>query len=475
MHRSGVAAMRIDSGEVAKDPMPGEDRTLLRDELLAHEPADELLRDVLAGAFQDLLDTGLLASLDRLDLAVIDPEHISHELRQSDYFTHALQALRSEKLVVLNQRFAVEAEAVIRSFSAAEARDGCPYSRSDTRLFALVAQIAGDPGGRLRRLRRRMQRAGADPERELSVRRQLRLVMLFFLGHEVGHLLSGHPRGQYAAFVDPEAPLERRLEYAAAKLCRHVDEFAPTQFGLPGFEQVSDLGSEVRREAERLRSHDPERARSFARDEAFFANEKLADEWADRILIEHLGAQARRDEHAAARSLFELARGVYAVALHSWYRDLQTFAVRLSGAPMQSLRELATLMARDREVYVGAASLFGESHRFTLLRAALSLEQVLRARSDWFDRPEDTRRIHTAHDDRAASGDAGMQREWWLAQCLQRYFLLCILMDTAVKMANVGCATGWMLEADRRRGSPQVLLMNYEPIEAARQRLRAIP
>ena len=47
-------------------------------------------------------------------------------------------------------------------------------------------------------------------------------------------------------------------------------------------------------------------------------------------------------------------------------------------------------------------------------------------------------------------------------------------MDTAIKIANVGCATGWILDADRKRGTPQMFVMQYETIGQAVARLRRL-
>jgi hypothetical protein len=248
-----------------------------------------------------------------------------------------------------------------------------------------------------------------------------------------------------------------------------VDEFTPTQFGLPGFAMAADATSDVRRVAKEYRELDKRR---FGMQEAFFANEVQADEWANRIIIEHLETLAVDDPIEAEHSLYYLARGIFVAALYTWYRDLEVFGRKLGIEPMSDLHQLSLAMAQGRQQYIHAASLFGERHRFTLLRAALALEAILRARTKWFELPEAERSIRCEHDARAIAADPALRREWWLAESLQRYFLLCISMDTAVKMANVGCATGWMLDADGRRGSPQILLMNFESINEAVALLR---
>jgi len=47
--------------------------------------------------------------------------------------------------------------------------------------------------------------------------------------------------------------------------------------------------------------------------------------------------------------------------------------------------------------------------------------------------------------------------------------------EAAVKIAHVGCATGWILDTDRKRGSPQLLFMNFQSIDEAVDRLKRMP
>ena len=58
------------------------------------------------------------------------------------------------------------------------------------------------------------------------------------------------------------------------------------------------------------------------------------------------------------------------------------------------------------------------------------------------------------------------------SECWQRAYLLRIHVDTANKIANVGSGTGWMLEADKARGSPQLFMMQFESIRQSVNRLR---
>ncbi|HZO09376.1 MAG TPA: hypothetical protein VFC77_08360, partial [Myxococcota bacterium] len=395
--------------------MAATDAALLQ-ELKAYTPADPVLSDVLERAWTAIVggegDARLpeLDELGELHLAVVNPSVASPALKASPWFTESCQARRAERLIVVNEEFLLDLESAVRSFGQSESLAGTPYLKSDGQLFVLTRRIRDDRSW-LRRLRRR----GADPAEaatEERTRRELALVLLFFLGHELGHVLAGHESGQFAAFVRADAPLEQRVEEAVVRLCRHVDEFAPTQFGLPGFEKVAKPGSDVRREAERMRAQDPRR---HERHDAFFAREAEADGWANRVAIRHLESLAAKDAVDAELALHLLARGVFVAALWTWYRDLDAFAAKLGIGPIGTANDLSAAMMRGRETYVHAASLFGDVHRFTLLRAALALEAILRARSTWFERPRDDRSIHCTHDDAKRAADPSARREWWLS------------------------------------------------------------
>jgi hypothetical protein len=263
--------------------------------------------------------------------------------------------------------------------------------------------------------------------------------------------------------------LEHRVDRAVVKLCRHVDEFNREQFTLPGFESAAEPGADVRQSADRLRAGDERR---YEQDETFFANEAAADGWADRIMIDHLNALTEVEPADAELAQYLFARGLFATALFSWYRDLSVFGRKLGVEAIQSARDLMLEMMKSRTQYVHAATLFGEFHRFTFLRAVLGLRNVIRSRTNWFEQPVELRTINTSHTAADAAATPDVRREWQLSETLRRFVLLCISMDTAVKIANVGCATGWILDADRRRGTPQLFVMQYESIGQAVNRLR---
>jgi hypothetical protein len=129
-------------------------------------------------------------------------------------------------------------------------------------------------------------------------------------------------------------------------------------------------------------------------------------------------------------------------------------------------------MMRDREKYIQVASLFGDVHRFLLLRSLLGIERILKERTDYFTLPTEQKTIWPdAEKLKTMSDQEGLETTWYFGQ-VQQYVLLSILMDTPVKLSYVGCSTGWFKEIDKKRGTPQLLVMTFEPIDVAMRRLR---
>jgi hypothetical protein len=57
----------------------------------------------------------------------------------------------------------------------------------------------------------------------------------------------------------------------------------------------------------------------------------------------------------------------------------------------------------------------------------------------------------------------------WTQESVRRYYLIATLLDTAVKIAYVGCSAGWLAEkTGEARG---LFVMLFEPIEAAMRRV----
>ena len=354
-----------------------------------------------------------------------------------------------------------------------------PQLNSDEALFDLVRQFrppmpAGlarrprlAPWPHLKRLRRLTSGYGApsrEGDREEDIRQELSLVILFFVAHEVGHLLDHKDAHSFGAFLPPGSDLERRVANAVVRLARHVDDLERREHGLPGFEAMTDPDSDVRasvKQMEALLGDGP------AKHDAWFADENSADNWANRLVDEHLGRIEVEDDHEAAKSAYLFCRGVFGAALYAWYGDLLSFCDAIGIERLSDARSLMFAMMKDRQNYIRAASLFGEFHRSTLMRGEIALEAVLQNRTDWFEHCKWSRsRLDTTGPETRGTK---AQEKWWLEETVLRFCLLGIVVDTAVKIAYVGAASSWYEQSSG--GTPPLLMMSFESIDRAVSRL----
>lgn len=449
-------------------------------ELRAQRCGDEIQRQAIERACGIVASSAIAERLDELDVVVVDPGTASRELLESPCYTRSLKSLLRESVVVVNLRFLAEIEAAIRALGSAGSFFSMPQLRSDEALFDLVRSLRPlqpeglarrrprpDPWPQLTRLRRLTTGYGApsrEGDREEDIREELSLVVLFFVAHEVGHLLDGKDSRSFGAFLPPGADLEHRAANAIVRLARHVDDLAAREHDLPGFADLTDPDSEVRASVAKMESTLGD---APAQHEAWFAEEASADDWANKIIDEHLGHVEAEDQHAAARSAYLLCRGVFSSALYAWYADLLTFCDAIGIDGLTNARSLVFAMTRDRHNYIRAASLFGEIHRSTLMRAEIALETVLQNRSDWFEHCEWSRsKLDASGPERA--GIPALEK-WWLEETVLRFCLLGIVVDTAVKLACVGAASSWFEE--KHGGEPPVFIMNFESIDRAVSRV----
>ena len=414
------------------------------------------LNKTLSAVWEMVEPSEIVADLE-CELIVANMAQAPPLVHNSRYATTNCKAIVPERLIVADERFLLEVEAAVRSFELAGPLATCPYVQSDEALFGLTDRISANPTKQVKRMRL----ASADSrEKEQAVQDIVALTYLFFIGHEMGHLLNGNDTHSFAEFVQPDAPLEYRLTNAVVKLRRHAEEFASFGFDLPGFEAAITPGSEVEQTSAELRRQIADLNMNHT---AWFNGETQADATGTRILTECLAAID--DPGTRRRCMYRMARGMFATAMYAWYKDLRGFCQALSIEGLSNAQQLVLAMAEDRKHYIHAASLFGDVHRFTLLRAERVLEALIRDRTTLFDK---TAIASHWRDNQGRDAES----DTMLYEVAARYYLLASMMDTAVKLAYFGAGTAWVIEADRRRGTQQMFLMSFESVAAAMRRVR---
>ena len=390
-------------------------------------------------------------------IILVDFSEASESLRKSIYFVDNCKVLiESPSLIVVNAAWLLELEAALRSFDLAGSLLNSQYLKSDGHMFTLVELIGADPVGHLSRLRKLAPMQDKDEGTDIVT--QLTMLVLFFIGHELGHLLTQKGQRQFTSSLEPDAPLEQKVTNAVIKLCRHTDEFAKYGFGLPGFEEATQEESKIRQKEVGFRKEMTSWRTLYENVTEWFGDEIVADRTGIEIMLNYIKDVKKEGGLAADLYQYLLVKALFVAAVYSWYKDLHTFSEKIGFRILDS-RTLMIEMMKDRRQYIKVASLFGDVHRFTLLRSNLAIESILKS-EDWYEKKYLEQ----------GQGQDNL-RTWWQSESLKRYMLLCIIMDTAVKMAYVGCSTGWILDADKARGTPQLLFMSFEPIDVAVRRL----
>jgi len=425
------------------------------------ESTEPFLRGATAAMAERIAVTDAADRLAGTQLYVVNYEPAPPKLRAGRFYTDNCAALRDEQAILVNESYLLETEAAIRSFGLAGALLAIPYLRSDEDLFGLVARVCAKPAAYLERLRALDGLPGRNGDGETTD--ALAMLLLFLIGHELGHLTQDQDQRAFGAFVNPKAPPETKVGNAVVKLARHARELLRLGFNLPGFEQALDDTSEMAANEKRWRKTLEDIDANHRR---WFEDESAADDYACALVQQVLDRTAIDDPVRSDNLLVALVDALFAASMYHWQRDLGTFLRKLGVERLSNAQELALTMVQRREHYIHAAELFGPVHRFTLLRGVLAINGWLHARGVQrkpIDRP--VRRLEPVRD--RSPMDPGAA-----SQCLQREYLLRIHMDTAVKIANVGSATGWMLDKDKARGTPQLFMMQFESIRQSVGRLR---
>ena len=402
--------------------------------------------------------------LAKTQLYIVDYRYAPKPILKGRYHTDNCAALRDEEAIIINEAYLLEIEAAMRSFGLAGELLAIPYLRSDEDLFGLVERICPDPARYLKRLRALDKLPGReDAEQEAVV--SFAMLLMFLIGHELGHLAQGNEERAFGAFVDPNDSVKIHLGNAVVKLARHARELADLGFELPGFDKAINEASEIgaNENAWREAHHD-----IYMNHDRWFTDEASADDHAT-ILVQQVLDQIAATDSVRSDYLFTCTiKALFAVAFYLWQRDLGAFLNKLGLERLSNTQDLGLSMMKSRKCYIAAAELFGEVHRFTLLRSILAMDGWMHARG-LRDQPliKPVKRLEPLKE--RPEMDANTFRD-----CLQREFLLRIHIDTASKIANVGCATGWMLEMDKKRGTPQLFHMGFESIDQSVNRLQQL-
>jgi len=435
-------------------------------ELLPLESTDPVVQAVAKNVRAAVKDSGIEHEIPDLKIYFPDFSKAKAEATTLATYTKSCQSVLPS-IVVVNARFLLDTEAAIRSFGLYEDVLNTPYLRNDACMFGLIKRVREDGNQWLYKLRE-FELGKKSPQRnEID---ELSLTILFFCAHEIGHLKDGVDGGQFVALLNKAAPFENRSANAAVKVRRHATEFDSYGFDLPGWNGAIDPQHEVFAATEKLRltvKEDDEKNADW------FKKETSADNAAVKFMNEYL-----KDQGPMRRWL--LIRGLFAASLYAWYDDFLSFCEAMDVPRMGTKPMLSFELMKNPEIYIRAASLFGDVHRCTILRSTLAIQELLNA--DGNDGPNVKAndnfldRVSTLWSNLFGQDEAEKDEsnQYWKAQSARRHLLLAIHMDTVVKLAYVGASMPWMKEKEEERGTPQLMMIEYETIDQSVNRLKGM-
>ncbi len=409
----------------------------------------------------------------QVDLIIYEFPITDNSLLKKEYYTDSCRERTrgvEHPVIYCNARFFYEIEAVLRSFLINQTSD---RFMKDKELYDLARRIQIDPAEYLNRIRTSYQPAYKSlSDLDSQIREHMKLMILFFVGHELGHIKDELNGKSFASVLSVDAPLEKRVSEAVVKLCRHAEEFERIGFRLDGFNDVIDIKSEIRKPELKFRD---ELQTNYETCSLMYDDENTADQAAIQVILDYLSSIDRVNKIQGLEAENYFIGSLYFTGIYYLYRDLYNFDSKACGTHITNTRSLMVCMMQNREAYVKAASLFGASHSFSLLRSYLAIEKLLKERSDYFKTDVKNRTIWITRQELEKLPQEQAAQKYWQASNLQKYYTLQILMDTPIKLSHVGCSTGYFLEIDKKRGTPQLFIMDFEPMEQAFQRLLRVP
>ena len=429
-------------------------------ELAPLESTDPVVQAVAKNVRAAVKDSGIEQEIPDLKIYFPDFSKKKFEAAKPAYYTEGCQSILPS-IVVVNASFLLDTEAAIRSFGLYDELFNTPYLRNDACMFGLVKRVREEGNQWLYKLRELEQDKKSTQRSSID---ELTLTILFFCAHEIGHLKDGIDAGQFVALLNPAAPFENRSANAAVKLRRHATEFQDYGFDLPGWKGAVDPQHEVFAATEKLRQKILE---DDEKNVDWFKKEISADEAAVKFMIHYL-----KDQEPMRRWL--LIRGLFGASLYAWYDDFLTFCERMNVPRMGPKPMLSFELMKNPEIYIRAASLFGDVHRTTILRSTLAIQRILNADvNNGAEAQNDNTFRGRAFalwnklfgEDKAGNDESEQQ---WKAQSARRHLLLAIHMDTVVKLAYVGASMPWIKE----KNPNQIMLIEHESIDQSVGRLK---
>jgi hypothetical protein len=376
------------------------------------------------------------------------------------YFTQIMKSVTNENSTLINADFMLELEAAVRAFSLSNSTTDSSHLKSDEQIFSLVKDCMENTSEVLARFRKLEEDELFKTKYDRNAREEFLLALLFFIGHELGHLKEGES-ADFGAMFNSADDSKQDFSLAVTKMCRHLDEFNKYEFGLNGWGKVANKDSKVRKAEEKLRGKGNI---DYINHTVWLEQENKADEIASEFISEYFAKAISTKGLEEKKLQFSYMCSMTSMGLYFWHRDLYHLYQKIKLPWPYQTQQLNLAMSR-RENYIYASGLFDSFHRFVLLRTALAMQAFLN-------------KLGYANEDgklipRRAVDTPLTEEDWikWMqTENYKNYLVIAILMDTAVKFANFGCSMQWF----NKNAEEKMIVINYESINTAVQRAKNI-
>ena len=247
-------------------------------------------------------------------------------------------------------------------------------------------------------------------------------VLLFYTGHELGHLMDFGGNG--GAWTISEAQLPRTA--VVAKLCRHAEQFSA--------EAMTDRSVYRALNAPLGVTNIP--ASFKAEDDIYrvmLSNERWADEFAAEMMNRRFSSFKQADESNNLKREVKFIEILSYIGIYYWYKDL--FETASESCPefvdsrFSDNGKLIFCIAISPISALKAGKMFGSRHPILLLRAFRGVDRIVGERL-----------IASMRLSMSPSMEGNILR---LAYVSKQRDLLAILLDAPLKLAQAGCRADW--------------------------------
>lgn len=357
-----------------------------------------------------------------------------------------------KNFILCNVEFLREAEIVIRGFE-----DGTVIYR-DVKMFDFIKTVLSK---RKENKYITYLRHEDTIEKKSHIEMHLTLFMYFVISHELGHIVNGDQENNYQMLPLKKAPkgLEKTEIFKTINICRHAKDI--NQEGI----QFDAIFSDPTQNEKLLNEYTNKFPVEQKIIEEYFINETKADEFAEKVMVSYYDKQFKIDYYQGVEKLHIFLQSMFAYGLYQWFLDLYKFSINQCYIEPDNIKNIYFCLISQQKKYLDSAQIFGETHRFILLRVISLFKVLLNEKTDVLKSPQ---KYLFSINDLMKLSKKEQSFMIWMSGNLQKYMILSAVTDAAVKLSAVGCGYAWRKSVG---GGTRILMVDLYSLEDEMARL----